>query len=112
MIDLLLNEGSWFDVAVTIAALGLMWPLLARRGQPIPPDVRLIHGVILFLGFYIGIMGLGHLVAVTAKMVLGTLPPDSNLWRLFRIGFMIAVPAWLVVALTVRSMRRQIRMPC
>lgn len=105
----LLNGASWFDAAITIAVLGLAWPLFARGGKPIPPAVRITHGVILLFGLYIGIMALGHLAAVTIKAVLGTLPSGSHLGRLFRIGFMFAIPAWVVVAMTVRSVRRPLR---
>jgi hypothetical protein len=107
MLDPLLNGAYWFDVAITIAVLGLAWPLFAKGGQPIPPAVRVALGVVLLFGLYIGIMALGHLVAVTIKIVLGTLPAGSNRGRLFRIGFMFAIPAWLVVVMTVRSVRRQ-----
>ena len=109
MLNPLLNGGYWFDVAITISVLGLVWPFFARGRQPIPQAVRVTRGVVLFFGLCIGIMAVGHLVAVTIKAALGTLPSGSNLWRLFRIGFMFAIPAWLVVAATVRSMRRVIR---
>jgi hypothetical protein len=107
MVNPLLNGGYWFDAAITIAVLGLAWPLFATRGQRIPQVVRVTRGVVLFFSFYVGVMAVGHLVAVTIKTVLGTLPPGRNPWRLFRIGFMFAIPAWLVVATTVRSVRRR-----
>jgi hypothetical protein len=109
MLNPLLNGAYWFDGAITIALLGLAWPLFATGGQPSPPVVRITRGVILLVGFYVGIMALGHLVAVTIKILLGTLRPGSNRWRLFRIGFMFAIPAWSVVAVTVRSVRRETR---
>jgi hypothetical protein len=106
MFDLLLSEDSWFPVAAAIAVLGLAWPCFAWRGQPIPVAVR--AGVCLFFGLYIGVMGIGHLVAVTIRTVLGTLPPDARPSRVFLIGFALTIPTWALVAITVQSLLRQI----
>lgn len=51
----------------------------------------------LFYGFVIGIMGFGHLLAVTIKTVLGTLPGSVNPWFAFPFGFALAIPAWWLV---------------
>ncbi len=56
-----------------------------------------VCGLNLFYGFVIGIMGFGHLLAVTIKTVLGTLPGSVNSWFAFPFGFALAIPAWWLV---------------
>ena len=52
----------------------------------------------LFWGLWIGIMGTGHLFAVTTKSVLGALPPKIHLWFAIPFGFAMAIPGWWLVA--------------
>ena len=46
----------------------------------------------------IGIMGIGHLLAVMIKSVLGTLPSSTNLWFVYLFGLALVIPAWWLVA--------------
>lgn len=71
------------------------------------PAERIIVGaVILFFGLWVGIMGTGHLFAVTTKMILGILPPRIEPQHALSIGFAIAVPGWLLTAGGMLLLRR------
>ena len=44
-------------------------------------------------------MGVGHVLAVTIKSVLGTLPSSTSLWFVYPLGFALVIPAcWLVAS--------------
>ena len=98
MLNLLLNEDLWFPAATTIAALAVAGLLFVKRGQPIAKATRVMSGLNLFYGFLIGIMGFGHLLGITIKTVLGTLPAGTSPWFVFPLGFALAIPAWWLVA--------------
>lgn len=52
----------------------------------------------LFAGVMLATMGLGHLLAVTTKLRLGTLEGSPAV--LYPIGIAVSVPAWLMIAHT------------
>ena len=54
----------------------------------------------------IGILGIGHLFAVTTKTLLGILPPHIHLWFAIPFGFALTVPAWWLT-MEVRGLVRE-----
>ena len=105
MLDVLLNEDLWFPAATAIAVFAVVGLLFAKRGQPIPNATRVTSGLNLFYGFLIGIMAFGHLLGVTIKTFLGTIPSSTSPLFVFPLGFALAIPAWWLVA-TVRGLTR------
>ena len=97
LLDLLLNEDLWFPTATSIALVAAMVLALRQRNRKISRRVKVVCGLNLFYGILIGIMGFGHLLAVTIKTVLGTLPASTNPWFVFPLGFAFAIPAWWLV---------------
>lgn len=79
------GEGNWLPIAMTVAA--------------VVAAVTLKHGRLaamnLFVGVTLLVMGAGHLLAVSTKLLLGTLNGSPAL--LYLIGAVIVVPAALLV---------------
>ena len=105
MLRLLLNEALWFPAATLIALLAATALLVSTRTQSVAKRTRATLALNLFYGVLIGIMGVGHLLAVSIKTVAGTLPASTNAWLVFPLGFALAVPAWWLVV-TVRALKR------
>ena len=98
MLDLLLNEDLWFPTATAVALLAVI-TLIARQWKlKITKRTKVACSLNLFYGLVIGIMGFGHLLAVTIKSVEGTLPASTNTWFVYPLGLALSIPAWLLVA--------------
>jgi hypothetical protein len=91
MIDYVKNETLWFPTAIVIASV-VTAILVARRATT-------ARALSVFYGCTIGVMGSGHVIAVTIRALDGTLS-DGLRWFLYPLGLVIAVPAWLLVAST------------
>ena len=99
MLSLLLNEDVWFFFAAgSASSAAVVWALRHRR-ESIARRSKAAVGLCLFLGVFIGIEGTGHLLAVSTKAILGTLPRDSSLYALIPFGIGLAVPGWWLAAL-------------
>ena len=97
MLGLLLNEDLWFPAATAVALLVVMAFVFRQHRLNISKRIRVVFGLNLFYGLVVGIMGFGHLLAVTIKTFLGTLPTSTNPWFVFPLGFALAIPAWWLV---------------
>ena len=97
LLDLLLNEDLWFPTATAIALVAVMVLVFKQRRLNISRMIKVMCSLNLFYGLVIGIMGVGHLLAVTIKTVLGTLPPSTNGWFVFPLGLALAIPGWWLV---------------
>ena len=87
------GEGNWLPLAMLIAAavalvLRLRHARLARRDR-----VQLAMNV--FVGVTLLVMGIGHLLAVTTKLLHGTLNGSPAL--LYAIGVAIVIPSTMLV---------------
>ena len=98
MLDIVLNEDLWFPTATVVALIAVI-TLIARQWKlNITKRTKVACSLNLFYGFVIGIMGFGHLLAVTIKTVQGTLPSSTNMWFVYPLGFALVIPAWWLVA--------------
>lgn len=82
---LIVGEGNWLPVAMVIAAACAVSALKHSR----------LAAMNLFVGVTLLVMGSGHVLAVTTKMMQGTLSGSAPL--LYAIGVAILVPAGLLV---------------
>ena len=87
------GEGNWLPVAMAIAATVVLIVWL-RHAQLSQRD-RLQEAMNLFVGVTLMVMGIGHLLAVTAKLSQGTLNGAPAL--LYLIGIAILVPSTMIV---------------
>ena len=109
MLEMLLDAENWFPVVTPLTAVvALTFVALACRRAV--PAVLIVGGAFgVFFGLWLGIMGSGHLFAVTTKMVLGILPPRINPWVALPFGFAMAIPGWGLAWLSSRSLGNETR---
>lgn len=98
MLQLLLDEEFWLLVATAAGVLAAAAVFVAGWRRTLSKRLVIATSLNAFFGLWIGLMGTGHLLAVTTKAILGTLPPTTHLWTAIPFGFAIAVPGWWLVA--------------
>ena len=91
----ILDEGRWLAVSLIAAMIGVTILLSRRRHEPLQARRRILAAMSLGAGLTIGTMAFGHLLAVTVKLLAGTLAGPAP-W-LYMIGFMLAVPSWWLI---------------
>lgn len=106
---MLLRESLWFFSATEVSVLSAIGVVVIGRRQHAPTGVTITAALNLFFGVWIGIMGTGHLFAVTTKALLGVLRPDINLWFAIPFGLAMAVPGWWLVGQARALLRRNER---
>lgn len=97
MTGVLLDTIVWFRASLLLGAVAVAACWLRARTHQVPPALitpSLLH---VFYGCIIGMMGTGHLVAVTIKAAAGHLSPGVSPWFVYPLGAAVAVPGWLLV---------------
>ena len=91
----IVGEGNWLPLAmgVALAAVGIL--IVAIRGTSISLRQRILASMNLFTGVMLLIMGLGHLLAVTVKLLQGTLRGSALLF--YAIGIAVVLPSGFLV---------------
>lgn len=92
--DILLKDDNWFLPAALISLIAAIVLIIRVRRRQVAGRPTVTGACNLFFAMLIGILGSGHLFAVTTKAVLGTLPPEIHLWFAIPFGFALAGPAW------------------
>jgi hypothetical protein len=89
----IVGEGNWLPIAMAAGflAAGL---LFARTHTP-TQRTRVLAAMNLFTGVMLLVMGFGHLLAVTTKLLQGTLRGSPLFF--YAIGIAIVVPAWFLL---------------
>ena len=105
ILEALLADDNWFPVVTPICLLAVAVFIGLGLSRRVPGRLIAVSALNLFFGLWIGIMGTGHLFGVTAKLLLGILPPAIRLWIAFPFGFAIAIPGWWLVTLVKRLTR-------
>ena len=91
LLEAILTESRWLAVAMAGAALGVALSLWRARGVKRDRG-GVLSAMHLFYGSMIGIMGFGHLLAVSLELVLGQGLRTTPL-VLYPIGLVLALPA-------------------
>lgn len=89
----IVGEGNWLPIAmaVAVATVAIQW----MRHSRFAGRDRVMEAMNLFVGVTLLVMGIGHLLAVTTKLLLGTLNGSPAL--LYLIGVVIVIPSALIV---------------
>jgi putative flippase GtrA len=89
----IIGEGNWLPMAmaIAVAAAAAVW----RRHDTLAARRRVMEAMNLFVGVTLLVMGIGHLLAVTTKLMQGTLHGSPAL--LYLIGVAIVVPASFIL---------------
>jgi hypothetical protein len=96
IVELILDEGKWLFASMLLASVSVVVLIRRQRSRNLPSRLVIIQAMNLFYGCMIGIMALGHLLAVTVKLAQGTL--KGSLVLLYPLGLMLAVPSWWLVS--------------
>lgn len=95
LISLIVDESKWLAASMGLALLGLAILLYQQRHSALSVRDRTLAAMNLFFGVTIGTMAFGHLLAVTTKLVLGTL--EGPILLFYSIGVVLAVPSWWLI---------------
>ncbi len=103
IIELVLDESNWLPFAMLVSIVTVAVSVGRPRSQQLSSRLRVLWGMNLFFGCMIGIMAVGHLLAVSIKASQGTLDPSRlPLYLLYPIGVLLLIPAWWLVGIVGR----------
>lgn len=97
---LIVDESKWLAMSLVAATLATAAHHLRTRRRLVTPRARVLSAMSLFFAATIGTMALGHLLAVTTKLIMGTL--DGPILLFYGIGGALAAPSWLLVGQAAR----------
>ncbi len=92
---LIVDESKWLTASLGFALLAVTMLLYRNRRVDTPARRRVLAAMNLFFGVTIGTMALGHLLAVTTKLVLGAL--NGPMLVFYLIGIALAAPSWWII---------------
>ncbi len=92
---LVVDESKWLTASMGLAFLSIVIVLSLHRHADSPRRRRILAAMNLFFGVTIGTMALGHLLAVTTKLSLGSL--EGSIPVFYVIGTALAVPSWWLI---------------
>lgn len=94
----IVGEGNWLPLAMGSAFIAAGVLAFTVKDPAIPRRQRILALMNLFSGVMLLIMGFGHLLAVTTKLLQGTLRGSALLF--YAIGIALVVPATFIVGHT------------
>jgi hypothetical protein len=92
-LDLVLDESKWFTAAM-VASLASVLGWLRKAGERGWGRLVILGALNRSYGCMIGVMGLGHCLAVSVAGLRGTL--EGSPWLLLPLGLALAIPAWML----------------
>ncbi len=84
VVAFIVDESKWLTMSMGLAFLAVAFQLHRHRRSDFSPRHRVLAAMNLFFGVTIGTMALGHLLAVTTKLAMGTL--EGSLPIFYGIG--------------------------
>jgi hypothetical protein len=103
IVALIVAEEKWLTASMASAFVAVAVLLYRYRHSRVPGRRRVLTAMNLFFGVTIGVMAFGHLLAVSTKLVLGTL--DGSVPVFYSIGIALAVPSWWLIHHTQRGLK-------
>jgi hypothetical protein len=103
LVTAILNEGGWFVASLGVAIAAVAVLLVSLRRSVLPGHQVVLAALNLAAGTTIGCMAFGHLLAVTTKLLLGTLVGSVPVF--YAIGIALAAPSWWVIGHTAGLVR-------
>ena len=103
IVAFIVDEGKWLSVSMGLALLSATISLYIHSESHLRR--RVLVAMNLFFGVTIGTMALGHLLAVTTKLAMGTLEGPVVLFYI--IGIVLAIPSWWLILHTRRVLENE-----
>lgn len=100
---LIVDESKWLTMSLSLALVVVAVLLYRYRG--LDTRSRVTAAMNMFLGITIGTMSFGHILAVTTKLLLGTLEGPVPLF--YVIGIALAIPSWWLIFHTRNVLTRE-----
>jgi hypothetical protein len=94
ILALIVDEAKWLPLAMTLGAAAVALVVARHRGE----RYVVMAAMNLFAGVMLAVMGGGHVLAVTTKLVQGTLGGSPAV--LYPIGIVVLVPSCLMIGHT------------
>jgi hypothetical protein len=91
----IVDESKWLTASMGLALIAVAILLHRHRRSDLPARRRVMAAMNLFFGVTIGTMAVGHLLAVTTKLAVGTLEGSTVVF--YAIGVVLAVPSFRLV---------------
>jgi hypothetical protein len=101
VVALIVDESKWLTASLGVALL-VVGVIIARHRSTAPTRLVALSAMSLFFGLTVGTMAFGHLLAVTVKLVVGTL--EGSVATFYVIGVALAAPSWWLVARSIRPL--------
>jgi len=95
IVALIIDESKWLTASLGLAVVVVGVGLYRLRNRNVPQRQLILISLNLLFGVTIGTMAFGHLLAVSTKLLLGTL--EGSILLLYLIGVVLAVPSWLLI---------------
>jgi hypothetical protein len=95
LIAAIVNEGAWLAASMVLAFTVVALLLMHGRARALPARRRVWLAMNGLAGVTIGTMAFGHLLAVTTKLMLGTLAGSIAVF--YAIGIALAAPSWALI---------------
>ena len=95
LVALIVDESKWLNASMAVALLAVTALIVRHRRSALAVRRRVLAAMNLFFGAMIGVMAFGHLLAVTTKLIKGTL--DGPIPVLYLIGVVLAAPSWWLI---------------
>ena len=100
----IVDESKWLAASMVLAVLVVTVVTVRDRGRELATRHRVQTAMNLLFSVTVGNMAFGHLLAVTTKLAMGTLPGSAP--PLYLLGFALATPTGWLLAHTLRSNAR------
>lgn len=100
LVALIVDEGKWLTASMACAALAVAVRLYRWQRSGLSTRRVTLAAMNLFFGVTIGTMAFGHLLAVTTKLLVGTL--EGSVAAFYALGVALAVPSWWLVVHALR----------
>jgi hypothetical protein len=96
LVALIVDEGKWLTFSMSVALVGAVALIVRHRRAGVAGQAVVSAAMSLFFALTVGTMAFGHLLAVTTKLLVGTL--EGSIAALYAIGIVLAVPSWWLIA--------------
>lgn len=95
LIALIVDESKWYTVSIGVSLVALLFLFVRHRPATYPTRRWVMAAMNLYFGLMVGTMAFGHLLAVTTKLLGGTL--EGSLPLFYLIGIVLAAPSWWMI---------------